>query len=132
MEPVFGFILYFASAVIVWIVANKKGLAGWIFFLGCLIAGPIVVVVSSSAGASGLGAAFAACLVPIIGLVVALSSKSSEQLAVAHGNHGDFKKCQFCAESIRAEAVKCKHCGSSVDQTSSHKTDDVVHTPREV
>jgi hypothetical protein len=26
-----------------------------------------------------------------------------------------YRKCPFCAEEILAEAVKCKHCGSSVD-----------------
>ncbi|MDD3005635.1 hypothetical protein [Flavobacterium sp.] len=25
------------------------------------------------------------------------------------------KKCPFCAEEIKEEAVKCKHCGSQVD-----------------
>jgi len=26
----------------------------------------------------------------------------------------DFKKCPFCAEEVRLEAQKCKHCGSSL------------------
>lgn len=26
----------------------------------------------------------------------------------------DYKRCQFCAEEIRSEAIKCKHCGSDI------------------
>ena len=26
----------------------------------------------------------------------------------------EFKKCPFCAEQIRIDAIKCKHCGSSL------------------
>jgi hypothetical protein len=32
-----------------------------------------------------------------------------------------FKKCKFCAESINVEAIKCKHCGSSLAPNSSEK-----------
>lgn len=132
MQPVFGFALYLAAAAIVWIVATKKGLAGWVFFLACLVAGPIIVMISSSAGFSGSGSAFAAFLVPVVALVVALSNKSSEQLAVANGSHGDFKKCQFCAESIRFEAVKCKHCGSAINQVIPEENNTVNHVPRQL
>ena len=31
------------------------------------------------------------------------------------------KKCQFCAELVKSEAVKCKHCGSDISNDSGHR-----------
>jgi hypothetical protein len=28
---------------------------------------------------------------------------------------GGMKRCPFCAEEVRAEAAKCKHCGSALE-----------------
>jgi len=33
----------------------------------------------------------------------------------------DTKKCPFCAEDIKNEAIKCKHCGSAIEEPKKVK-----------
>lgn len=115
MEPIFGFMLYLAASIVVGVVARKRGRSAWVFLLLTLVGGPILVFLISRSGGGGLAAGFGAFLVPIAALAVALSTKTSEQLAVRQGSHGEYKKCPFCAESVRVEAIKCKHCGSNLE-----------------
>ena len=56
-----------------------------------------------------------------IALIWAVSSDKQPQNIIVNNqvgavdmNNNDTKKCSFCAEIIKSEAIKCKHCGEKV------------------
>lgn len=81
-----------------------------------LIAAAVVGVIASNRGRSGFGWFILACLIsPLLAgiLVLVLRSKVADltQPSVADGTG---RKCPTCAETVRAEAVKCRFCGSEL------------------
>lgn len=117
MEPLIGFILYAAFALFVAAIAKKKGLRGWVYFLAILVLGPAVVMgtsVLTQGTASGALAATLAFLVPVVVLIVVVLAKNGQQIAAETGQFDGYRRCPFCAEPVRMEAIKCKHCGSEL------------------
>jgi hypothetical protein len=82
--------LWFLFGLISAIVASKKGRSGCGWFLLGVLLGPF-----------GL----------ILALVVGANEKKVEDQAL---QSGAMKKCPFCAELIKHEAVKCRFCGEKV------------------
>ena len=83
-----------------------------LLWIGCAIAASIV---SSNKGKDWLGGALLGFLLGPIGLLITLvSSTDQAQLDSASLASGLNRKCPFCAELVRAEAKKCRHCGSEL------------------
>ncbi len=122
MEPIFGFLLYGAACVVVALVAKSKGRSAIIFFLAPLVLGPLAVMLAAGAGADGMAAALAAFAVPAVALLVAIGSSSADEIAADRGSFRGKKKCPMCAEPVRAEAIKCKHCGADLPRQQAEET----------
>lgn len=120
MEPIWGIILFLCLCGIVAMIASKKGRSGIGFFLGSAVpAVPLMLLVSYGLGdnmqAKPLALVVTAFLCPLVGFIAAIVADNKEQMAVKTGEFGDLRKCPFCAEPIRKEAIKCRHCGSPVE-----------------
>ncbi|MEZ0231877.1 MAG: hypothetical protein ACAH12_03485 [Methylophilaceae bacterium] len=85
-----GIIFWLALSIAVGIYADGKGLNGWIY-------GLVSLVIS-----------------PIIGWIFALVADDDTE--VIDIQTGRSKACPQCAETVKYEAIKCKHCGVSLSK----------------
>jgi ribosomal protein L37AE/L43A len=80
-----------------------------------LLFGFTAAIVGTNKGRSGCGwFAIGVILGPfglILSLVVPKEEQALEQKSLQSGEH---RKCPFCAEVIKREAIVCKHCGRDV------------------
>jgi hypothetical protein len=89
------FFIWVASATLAAFIAGRKGRGVYSWFV--------------------LGILFSFLAIAVLVLLPSIDEEADDMAhARKYGESDRYKKCPSCAEAVRKEAIKCKHCQSSL------------------
>lgn len=121
MEPAYGLMLILALSALNTVIAWRRSRSAGAFLASSIVpAIPLVFIVGWLSNGDGLIMGWAAAFPAIVTFIAVLVVTNGKEVAARTGKHGAYTRCRFCAEPVRREAIKCKHCGSDLSTIEAH------------